>query len=682
MKKWILGLALLQGLLPAADLQADSLITGEDITISAPRVRKRDISLKPEALPANVSVVTGEDVKTEQVNHYLDMLRQVPGIGLSTYGQGGIGDGIGMRGFFSDHGSQTAFYVDGVPLNWANNNHANGLTDLSWLTPEMIDRIEVIKGPFSALYGGFAMGGVINIVTKKTDSSSQISGYGGSYGTCRGAAELTKDFSSGVTPLLIAEGFHQDGYRQNSDWSRINSFNKVTLPVPAGLLSLRGGIVKQDWDAPGYISLDQVRQGTIDRSSAISSADGGFSRNYNFVANFDPKGGEAGFQGTAFVSREQLNRFNTKWSGTNTQGWGLNERTRTGWRGLYSYQPLTSIALALGTEGQYEDGRATDYQTVSRQITGTSDDYGFHQWTGALFSQLQMKPLAWFGGTLPTDLIKLVGGARYDAFDITLQNRTISDPRFSGTDRTSIVSPKGGIVISPLQTLDIFANKGTGFRQPAIEEISPSDATQTPNFNLSPSKIRSWDVGFNQRLEDNRIRLAFDYYESRLDREIVVVNDQPVNIDNTERNGFETSAAFDVTKRLTVTTAYAWVKARDLTPDLNGGDQIPMLPKSVWTNTIRWTQPLSDTRYLLTDLSSQLYGRAPLTADDSVHQPPATRWEGRFTYGQRPWEAFIGASFIPQQFAATLELFHAGQTFYNPEPRWMVTTGARYYFKI
>jgi len=660
---------------------ADEPLAGSDLVVTAPRVQKKDISLAPEALPANVSVISGEYVKDKQVNHYLDMLRDMPGLGLSTYGQGGIGDGIGMRGFFSDHGSQTAFYVDGVPLNWANSSHANGLTDLSWLTPEMIDRIEVIKGPFSALYGGFAMGGVVNVITKKSDDSSQVNGYGGSYGTYRGAAELTARTSKGIMPFLVEEGFHQEGYRQNSEWSRINSFNKVTLPVGQGLLSLRGGIVKQDWGAPGYISQAQVEQGTLPRDAASNISDGGDSRDYNFVANYGPKTGDAGLHGTLYVTRENQNRFST--FSTNSQKWGLNDHTTTGWNGLYNYAPISSLALAVGTEGQYADGRAADYKTTDRQIQSTNDDYGYHQWSGSLCTQLQMKPQAWTGGSLPADMIKLVGGARYDVYDITVQNRTVLDPRFSGTDHTSIVSPKGGIVVSPIDTLDLFANTGIGFRQPSVEEISPSDATQTPNFDLSPSKIRSWDVGVNQRLAGNRVRLGFDYYESRLDREIVVIDNQPVNFDNTERNGFEASAGVDVTPGLTLQTAYAWVKARSLNPEVSGGDQITSVPKSILTNTIRWKHPLSETRYVVADISNQLYGRAPLNPSGSLVQPPITRWQGRLTYGQRPWEVFAGAMFVPQTDASDIEIDGgSGSPFYTPWPGWNITAGARYYFKI
>ena len=684
MKRWIVGSVTAVCILGVTSAQADNVLTGEEVTITAPRVQKQDISLSPEALPANVEVVTAQDVKDEQVNHYLDMLRQVPGISLETYGQGAIGDAIGMRGFFSDHGSQTAIYVDGVPLNWANSSHANGLTDISWITPEMVDRIEVIKGPFSALYGSFNLGGTINIITKKTDDSSQVNGYGGSYGTYRGAAELTKTFSNGVTPFFVEEGFHQDGYRENDDWTRVNSFNKVTLPAGDGSLSLRGGFVKQDWGAPGYISLQSVEQGVIPRNADVNPADGGDTRDYNFVMNYAPAKGDAGPQGTLYVTRENQDRFSTFGSGP--QKWGLNDHINSGWRGLYNYAPLSSIALAVGTDGQYSDGRAATFQTADRQILSTLGDWDYHQWSGGVFSQLQMKPLAWSDATHAySDWVKLVGGARYDMFDITLNNALVPSPSYSGTDRTSVVSPKGGIVISPLKTLDIFANKGIGFRQPSVEEISPNDPTQTqqPNFNLAPSKIRSWDVGFNQRLADNRVRLNFDYYQSQLDREIIVINDQPVNFDNTQRDGFEASGQVDITRKLRWMTAYAWVKARDLDVAENGGDQITSVPKSVLTNSVRWLEPLSETRYWVFDVGNEIYGRAPLNPAGSLVQPPITRWQGKVTYGQRPWEAFAGASFIPQRFASDIEIDGgSGYPFYYSWPVWQITAGLRYYFKI
>jgi outer membrane receptor protein involved in Fe transport len=661
-------------------VRAEYVVTGNDITITAPRVQKSDVTLQPEALPANVSVVTAEDVKAKQVDHYLDMLRDVPGLALSTYAQGAIGDGIGMRGFFSDHGSQVAVYVDGVPLNWANSSHANGLVDLSWLAPEMVDRIDVIKGPVSALYGGFALGGVVNIITKKSGEESQVNAGGGSYGTYRGAAVLTRDDGK-IKPFLVEEGFHQDGYRQNSNWSRLNSFNKVSLPVGGGTLSLRGGFVKQDWGAPGYIPLAPVIQGTLPRDADVNSSDGGSIRDANFVMNFDPKTGEAGFHGALYTSRETQDRFSTFDAGP--QKWGLNKHTSFGWRGLYNYAPAPSLALAVGTDGQYADGRAASFATSGRSVLFTKGDWGFHQWTSSLFGQLQAKPLAWVGDGRLADLVKLVGGIREDIFDITVDNRFVTASNFSGTDHTSIVSPKAGIVVSPLKSLDVFANRGIGFRQPSVEEISPNDPTVSPNFKLDPSKIRSWDAGFNERLAGGRVRLNFDYYQSRLDREIVVVNDQPLNVDNTERNGYEASVGADIGEGVTVQTSYAGVRARDLTPDVNGGDLVPQVSKSVWTNTVRWTRKLSGPSFLIVNASSQLYGRAPLNATGSMTQPSIARWLGRVTYGHHPWEAFVGGMFVPQKYASDLELDGGGgRTFFDPAAQWTVTAGLRYSFKI
>ena len=100
------------------------------------------------------------------------MFRKVAGLNISQYTGGNFGDGIAMRGFTGGaHGANTAFFVDGMPMNLMDYTH--GMEDIAWLVPEMVERIEVIKGPFSALYGDFGLGGVINIITKKSDSGSQ-----------------------------------------------------------------------------------------------------------------------------------------------------------------------------------------------------------------------------------------------------------------------------------------------------------------------------------------------------------------------------------------------------------------------------------------------------------------------------------------------------------------------------
>jgi outer membrane receptor for ferrienterochelin and colicin len=128
---------------------------------------KGNISIKSETLPSSVHVITKEEIEKMPIFHYLDIFKKLPGMYLRNYGEGDIADGIGMRGYPSGHVKDIGVFIDGVPVNVPNHSHTHGWADIGWLTPEMIERVEVIKGPFSALYGNFALGGVINIITKK-----------------------------------------------------------------------------------------------------------------------------------------------------------------------------------------------------------------------------------------------------------------------------------------------------------------------------------------------------------------------------------------------------------------------------------------------------------------------------------------------------------------------------------
>jgi outer membrane cobalamin receptor len=267
---------------------------------------KSSISLRGEALPSQVQVLTREELENMPFLHSLDILRKVPGMYMRHYGEGDIADGIGMRGYAGGHGSQIGIFVDGVPVNVPHHSHTHGWADLGWLIPEMIERVEVIKGPFSALYGNFALGGVVNIITKKSDTSSSVSGEFGTHGSSRGVLKYSNpDLKPSV--FLVYEAHTKDGYRDRAEYQRYNLFNKITFPLWAGNMSVRAHYVKREWDFPGYIYLDEVQSGQRRRTDAPSRSDGGDSEYMNLVFNYSPEQGEEGLHATMYASNENLN---------------------------------------------------------------------------------------------------------------------------------------------------------------------------------------------------------------------------------------------------------------------------------------------------------------------------------------------------------------------------------------
>lgn len=112
--------------------------------------------------PATVTVITGDEIRQRPVQDVADALRAAPGVMV-----GGIGlnrRGISIRGMPAEH---TLILMDGKRINNAGNAIAHADYDLSWVPAEAIERIEVVRGPMSSLYGSEALGGVVNVITRR-----------------------------------------------------------------------------------------------------------------------------------------------------------------------------------------------------------------------------------------------------------------------------------------------------------------------------------------------------------------------------------------------------------------------------------------------------------------------------------------------------------------------------------
>lgn len=627
---------------------------------------KSSISIKAESLPAQVQVITKEELEKMPFLHYLDILRKVPGMHIRHYGEGDIADGIGMRGYTSGHGAQIGIFVDGVPVNVPHHSHTHGWADLGWLVPEMIERVEVIKGPFSALYGNFALGGVVNIITKKADTSSVIGVEAGSYDSFRGVTTISKP-DMNPTPFLLYEAYTKDGYRDKSDYDRYNFFNKMTFPLWDGKLSVRAHYVKREWEFPGYLYLDEVKKGIRKRTDATSTTDGGDSEYMNVVLNYSPQKGETGLHATVYGAKEKYQHFAIYQP--NPQRWEPNERVFYGWNVLYNFSPITNLSLIAGTDGRYDDGRMKQYETNERVVVKKNMHWDFNELTVGLFTQAQYKPL---------DYLKLVGGIRYDWFYFDIQNKVV--PQNSGTGNTDIFSPKIGLVVTPVRNLDIFANKGLGFRSPSAKEMSPESPSRIKNFDLKPAKVDTWDIGFNTLLFE-RLHVGFNYYYTEMEREVRRVGPEFINIGLSERKGFEFEAKYYLLHNLAFSGSYSYVQGRIKNPAVQGQDNITGLPKGTVTLGAEYQMALTQGSLLSLDFLYTWTAKAPLTADGSVMRPDIDRYMAKVSYKVKDVEFFVSTTYSPDKYVSEGFFYWDPPRFlYNPEPQWDFSAGIKYRF--
>ncbi|MGH7275645.1 MAG: TonB-dependent receptor, partial [Candidatus Rokuibacteriota bacterium] len=172
-------------------------------------------------LGASVTVVTEEDFKTYHYPTVDEALRNVPGVEIRRSGSFGKTTSISIRGA---NPNQVQVLVDGVRVK----SPTTGQAELSDLSPDLIERIEVIRGPQSALYGADAIGGVVNIITKKGKGpfGAWASQEAGNYDTLRSTAGFSGayrllDYSFGVSHFESNGQFKNDGVNQDSFNTRL-----------------------------------------------------------------------------------------------------------------------------------------------------------------------------------------------------------------------------------------------------------------------------------------------------------------------------------------------------------------------------------------------------------------------------------------------------------------------------
>ena len=187
-----------------------------------------------EKIGSAVTIVTGEDLRAQQVRHVADALRSLPGVSVGRSGGPGSLTQVRIRGAEANH---TLVLIDGIEANAT----SDGDFDFATLLTEDIDRIEVIRGPQSGLYGSKAIGGVINIITRtgKGPLTATVRAEGGSYGTSDVAARV----SGGSDKAWIAASVQRRGslYFNNAPiGSEEDPWRNVTTAVRGGVTLLQG----------------------------------------------------------------------------------------------------------------------------------------------------------------------------------------------------------------------------------------------------------------------------------------------------------------------------------------------------------------------------------------------------------------------------------------------------------
>jgi outer membrane receptor protein involved in Fe transport len=432
----------------------DSLTTHaivlQAVTVTAAPARREDPMAAIRISPALIA-------QTPSFDAY-DLLRQTAGIEVHSQGQGpGFASDASIRGFSSDHSTDIALWVDGVPNNEPVNGHAEGYNDWNLLFPEAIDGIDVMKGPTSALYGNFAFSGIVNVQTLERKEGTTLWLDPGSYGHIEGG--LLTGYDKGTNGGVFGfRGIHEDGWRPNSAYDLGQGHARVVQALSA-VTTLDAGVelYSTTWHSPGFLSDSAFRAGLFRRVE--NPTDGGYKdRAQERVSLRVLAGPSLLWRTTAYATQGRWQLFLTippePGSGEGSGGQTEEEDRRYG-LGLTSaltwYLPRTEITV--GTEGRFDHSRYENWFTTNRLRDSAQTLVTAHQASGALFVQST------------EDLghhFRLSLGARVDA----LNTLSTPDSGASSSHGKAIISPKlGALYHLPAIGGDLYANVSRGFRQ-------------------------------------------------------------------------------------------------------------------------------------------------------------------------------------------------------------------------
>ena len=557
-----------------------------------------------------------------------EVLELVPGVIVTQHSGAGKANQYFLRGFNLDHGTDFLTTLDGVPLNLRTHAHGQGYTDLNFLIPELIERVDYFKGPYDASKGDFASAGAADIHYAESLPKSTLEVIGGSDRYGRALVAGSPGLAGGRL-LYGLELFHDDGpWEHPDDYRRVNGVLRYTRQAGETRWGLTAMGYWGTWNATDQIPLRAVESGQVGRYGTIDPTDGGRTYRFSLSADcLDAVGGGV-LQANAYAVRYRLSLFSDftyflRDPVNGDQFEQADDRWQLGTSGRWTWTSSRGVPLraAAGWEVRHDRIEPVGlYDTVARRRLSTVRQDFVRETSGAAFLEGEASPAPWLRG---------IAGIRYDRylFDVLSDN-----PANSGRDDAGRASPKLSAILGPWARTELFANYGLGFHSNDARGVTTTvdPGTGAPVSKVTPLvRTRGGEVGLRTELVPG-LRSSLAFWRLDLDSELVFTGDAGTTEPSraSRRQGIEWDARWQPTRWLAFDANVAWSQARFTSPDPNPaatGDRIPGAIETAISAgaTIhelgRWTASLW-LRY---------FGPRPLIEDGSVHSSASTVVNGQ-----------------------------------------------------
>ena len=514
-------LLLLAALLGAANLsyaQTDS-VRLSDVVVTGTRYRS-DI----RHLPLDVSVINRSKLTaTYQPSVLPTLSQQVPGLFVTTRGILGYGLSTGAAGTIKMRGiggsADLLVLIDGLPQYAGLYGHPLADTYQTM----MADRVEVVDGPVSTIYGSNAMGGVVNIVTRRMEADgmqTDINLQGGSYGTFIGTA--TNRLRQGRFSSIAALNYERtDGHRANSAFSQTSGFLKLGYDLSRyWQINGTANIAYQESSNPGPVSAPLIDNDMlITRGMTALSLTNDYGRVSGAVRAFYNWG------------HHHINDGHVAARPAQTAYYMHNDRMG-GVSAYESFAPFSTTRVTLGFDYQHFGGHAWQKAMADGSRTDLANRT-VNELAG--YADIRQELLSW----LTADVA------------LRLDHHSVSGSEWV---------PQGGLTARLPHNMELKAIVGKGFRNPTLRELY---MFRPANADLAPERLWNYELSLRQRLLDGHLGYGLNVFYLNAEDLITtqMTNGRPLNVNtgSTENAGFELLAFYVPMRHLRLDANYSFL---------------------------------------------------------------------------------------------------------------------------
>jgi iron complex outermembrane receptor protein len=623
-------------------VRAETEASLSPIVVTATRVAESSFNI-----PASIDRVDQAAIQTGQLQvNISESLMAVPGVSAESRQNYAQDEQLSVRGF----GARSSFGVRGVRLysDGIPGTMPDGQGEFSQFDLGSADHMEVLRGPFSALYGN-SSGGVISIFTEDAKAGYFVDGSAqyGAFNTQRYALKTTGDDGT-LNYVIDAAHFQTDGYRFHSAAERDNFNSKMRLNLsPGATLTLVANVIETPF-VQDPLGLTQAQLAANPRQSGIGAIQ------YNTRKSLDQEQIGAIYDDQLSANDDLSSTFYTGHRAT-TQFQAIPQATQE-FKPLYpggvialdrAYWGIDTHVTDQRTLGggplQVVAGLAYDDLEESRfgYLNYIGDDLGVagavrrneanHVYDADEYAQAQWDPDA---------LWRLTAGVRNNVVVVTSNDHLLIDEDPHSSVRYTAVSPVAGALFHASPAINLYASYGKGFETPTLNDLAYRSTNGTlPGLNVGLKAARSdnYEAGVKAGTGAIRAELAAFYIETQ--DELAVLqnfNGRAVeqNIGETSRHGAELAVDAAWAGSFSARLAYTYIRALVgqaystcvgtpcLPATVNAGNRLPAVPENALYAGVSWAYaPLG----FSTTLEAQ--GRARIYADDRNTASAAGYWE-------------------------------------------------------